>query len=190
MKRQKLVSYETASPGTQAIYDEAKRTLQIDYVPNWMQALGNNENILRATWEKFKYVVLEGEVPQLLKQLILFMISIKANNEYCTAVHGYSALNLDPTLTYDDLMSMARGESYGNLPVTFQVALDLVTQAALSSKDVADEDFDFEEQLLDEGFSEQEIDELMAQADFGMMMNVIIDIYDIPVDVPFGPDVS
>ena len=52
---------------------------------------------------------------------------------------------------------------------------------------MADADFDFEEQLRDEGFSESEIDELLAQGYFGVMMNMLTDAYDIPPEQPFPP---
>ena len=41
--------------------------------------------------------------------------------------------------------------------------------------------------LQDEGYAEWEIDELMALADFAVMMNTIAAIYDIPPERPFPP---
>jgi alkylhydroperoxidase family enzyme len=170
MKRRTLVEYEDASPEVQAIYEEIREAMGSPAVPNFLKALGNNENVLRAIWQVTKNTMIEGEIPSLLKQLILFKISIKAGNEYCTALHGHAALNLT------------------KLPASFRVALEIVTQAALQPKSVADEDFDFEDQLRDEGFSEREIDELMAQAYFGVMMNTLTDSFDIPWESPFPPE--
>ncbi len=188
MKRQTLVEYKDASREVQAIYDEIKEIMGSPAVPNFLKALGNNENVLRAIWSMTKHTMIEGEIPSLLKQLILFKISIKAGNEYCTALHGHAALNLDPTLSYDDLIKLSEGETSTKLPASFRVALEIVTQAALQPKSVADEDFDFEDQLRDDGFSEREIDELMAQAYFGVMMNTFIDSFDIPWESPFPPE--
>jgi alkylhydroperoxidase family enzyme len=182
-----MIEYPNAAPGVKAIYDEGMAVMGLTAVPNWMKVMGNNEFVLKANWEKFRHVVLEGTVPQLLKQLILFSISIKVGNRYCTAAHGHAALGLDKTLSYEDLISLAEGKAYPTLPKSFQVAIEMVTQAALHPKNVAKEDFDFEERLRDEGFSEQEIDELMAQADFGVMMNMITDIWEIPPDQEFPP---
>jgi alkylhydroperoxidase family enzyme len=188
MKRRTLVEYEDASPEVQAIYEEIREAMGSPAVPNFLKALGNNENVLRAIWQVTKNTMIEGEIPSLLKQLILFKISIKAGNEYCTALHGHAALNLDPTLSYDDLIKLSEGENSTKLPASFRVALEIVTQAALQPKSVADEDFDFEDQLRDEGFSEREIDELMAQAYFGVMMNTLTDSFDIPWESPFPPE--
>ena len=78
MKRRSVVEYAEASPQVRAIYDEVKKVIGAPNVPNFLKALGVNENVLRATWAKLRYAVLAGEVPMLLKQLILFNISVRA----------------------------------------------------------------------------------------------------------------
>jgi len=187
MKRHTFVEYKDASIEVQAIYDEIKEYIGGLEIPNFLKALGNNENVLRAIWLMTKHTLLQGEVPSLLKQLILFKISINSGNKYCTSLHGHAALNLDPTLSYDDLMDLAEGKTNNKLPATFQTAIDIVSRAALQPKSIADEEFDFEERLRDEGFSVREIDELMAQAYYATMMNTFINSCDIPWDGEFPP---
>jgi AhpD family alkylhydroperoxidase len=154
---------------------------------NVFKALGNNPHVLRAVWSMVKGTIAEGEIPALLKQLILFKISVVAGNEYCMSVHGHDALNLDSTLTYDDLMALADG-TCSKLPASFQVAIDVVAKAALEPHSVADDEFDFEEQLLDEGFSESEIDELLAQGMLAVMLNALTNTYEVPAQGPFPGD--
>ena len=185
MKRRVAVEYAEAAPEVRAVYDEAMLVMGIATVPNWMKAMGTNAAVLKATWEKFRHVVLEGSVPPLLKQLILFVISINVGNRYCTAAHGHAAMALDKTLSYEDLFSLAEGEASAHLPRAFQVAIEVVTRAALEPKDFAADEVDFVERLKQVGFGEEEIDELMAQADFGVMMNIITDIWHIPADKEF-----
>jgi hypothetical protein len=74
-----------------------------------------------------------------------------------------------------------------DIPASYGVAIELVTQMALRPKTVAAEDFDFEEQLRDEGFSEQEIDELISLAGFGVLLNTMTDIVHIPTEAPLDP---
>ena len=80
MKRTTLVEYEDASPEVQAIYDEIMNTMGTPTVLNFLRALGHNPHVLRATWEMLKETVIEGEIPALLKQLILFRVSINVGN--------------------------------------------------------------------------------------------------------------
>jgi hypothetical protein len=58
---------------------------------------------------------------------------------------------------------------------------------ALHPKTVEAEDFDFEEQLRDEGFSEQEIDELISVAGFGVLLNTLTDIVHVPTEEDLRP---
>jgi alkylhydroperoxidase family enzyme len=175
MKRTTLVEYEDSSPEVQALYDEIMTTMGAPGVLNSLKALGNNPIILRGVWTMLRSTLIEGEIPELLKQLILFKISVIAGNEYCTSLHAHAALNLDPTLTYDDS---------ANMPPSFPIAIDIVSRASLESKSIEDEDWDFEEQLRDEGFSESEIDELLAVGYFSVMMNMLVDAYEVPWEAP------
>lgn len=184
MKRRiELIEYDAACDETRALYDEAMATLGTTKVPNWMKAQGRSPPVLRSNWEKFKNTVLTGAIPPLLKQLILFVISVRESNEYCIAAHGNWALSLDTALSCDDLYSLARGESYVGLPNAFRTAIEVVTKLALQPDSIAVEDF--VSTLAGAGFSGAEIDELLAQADFGVMMNIIMAINHVPADVPF-----
>jgi alkylhydroperoxidase family enzyme len=188
MKRTTHVEYDETSPAVRAIYDEIMDTMGTTSVLNFLQALGHNEHALRGVWSMLKETVIDGQIPALLKQLILFKISTIAGNQYCTKLHGHSALNLDPTLTYDDLVALSGGACSANLPPSYSVAIDIVSRTALESKSVEDPDWDFEDQLRDEGFSESEIDELLAVGFFSIMMNKLTDTYDVPWESPFPPD--
>jgi alkylhydroperoxidase family enzyme len=187
MKRIVQVEYEDASPAVRIVYDEIMDTMGSPAVLNFLKALGHNPHVLRAVWCMLKETVVEGEIPALLKQLILFKVSINAGNEYCTALHGHAALNLDRTLTYDDLVALSGGACTANMPPSFPVAIDIVSRAALHPKSIGEPDWDFEDQLRDEGFADSEIDELLAVGFFSVMMNMLTDTYDVPWESPFPP---
>lgn len=184
MKRQVQVEYEDTSPEVRAVYDEIMATMGAPSVLNTLKALGHNPCVLRGVWSMVRETLIEGEIPELLKQLILFKISIVAGNEYCTSLHAHAALDLDPTLTYDDLIALSGGACTANLPPAYPIAIDIVSRASLDPKSVADPEWDFEDQLRDEGFSESEIDELLAVGYFSVMMNMLTDTYDVPWEQP------
>lgn len=188
MKRATLIEYDEATPEVRAIYDDFLQTTGSQKPLNVLMALGNNENALRAVWSMLKLVLLQGEIPALLKELILFRISINAGNRYCTSLHAHAACALEPSLSYDDLLALAEGEASAKLPASFRAALDVISQAALDSKSLADDKFDFEERLRDAGFSESEIDELLALGFMSVMLNQLTDAYDIPWEEPFPPE--
>jgi alkylhydroperoxidase family enzyme len=153
---------------------------------NFLKAFGNNEKVLRAFWSMLRYTLLEGDVPALLKQLILFRISVEYGNTYCASLHGRTVLRMDPTISYDELIAMTDGGDL-DIPASYEVAIEVVTQLALRPKTVEAQDFDFEERLRDEGFSEQEIDELISIAGFGVLLNTMTDIVHVPSEEPLQP---
>ncbi len=189
MKRRTLIEYADASPAVRAIYDDVLTTIgaPVEGLPNWIKAIGNNEHVLKAAWEKYKNVVFAGDVPLLLKHLILVVISMRAGNRYCSASHGHIALSLDRSLSCDDLYSLAQGKAFPTLPPAFQVAISTLTQAVVDPAGVEDEGFDFENELRKAGFSELEIDELLSQADFGVMMNQLTSLWQIKPEVELPP---
>src|ERR671917_298623 len=142
MKRQTLVEYDDASPAIQAIYDDVMEVTGSPDVFNFLKAFGNNEQVLRAFWAMIRYTLLEGDVPALLKQLILFRISVEYGNTYCASLHGRTVLRMDPTITYDELVAMSDGGSM-DIPAAYAVAIDVVTRMALHPKTVSAEDFNF-----------------------------------------------
>lgn len=186
MKRETLVEYKDASPDIQLIYDEVMEVAGSPDVFNFLKAFGNNERVLRAFWSMLRYTLIEGDIPALLKQLILFRVSVEYGNTYCASLHGRTVLRMDPTITYDELIAMSKGENM-DIPASYAVAMEIVTQLALRPKSVAAPNFDFEAQLRDEGFSEQEIDELIAIAGFGVLLNTMTDIVQVPAEASLGP---
>ena len=67
-------------------------------------------------------------------------------------------------------------------PASYTVAIDVVSRMALQTRSIKAADYDWEEQLLDEGFSEKEIEELVAVAGFGALMNTMSDIVGVDPD--------
>jgi alkylhydroperoxidase family enzyme len=186
LKRHTLVEYKEASPAVQAIYDDVMEVSGSPDVFNFLKAFGQNEKVLRGLWSLLRYTLFDGEIPALLKQLILFRISVEYGNTYCASLHGRTILRLDPTITYDELVTMSNGERL-DIPASYVVAIELVARMALRPKSVEAIDFDFEAQLRDEGFSELEIDELISVAGFGALLNTMTDIVHIPAEAPLTP---
>ncbi len=67
--RFKMVDYENASAQVKDIYDDTKKTLQLPFVLNWFKCQGDNATFLAGNWAKLKSTLMQGEVPNVLKQL-------------------------------------------------------------------------------------------------------------------------
>jgi alkylhydroperoxidase family enzyme len=144
--------------------------------------MGENARLLRGNWEKTRSSLVEGQVPHLLKELILFTISTRRGVDYCSACHAHAALSLDPSLRLADLESLTRSGAYETMPPAFRVAIDIVSRSALEPYSFGDEEMAALERA---GFTRDEIPELLAQADLAMMFNTITSTYRLPLDAEY-----
>lgn len=177
--RFKIVSYEEASPEVRAVYDEAMQSLQLPFVLNWFKCQGSNATLLRGNWEKLRSTLLEGQVPNILKQLIIYSVSKERNCDYCAAAHGIFANSMSKMITDDDSFRPTDNLESPVLPKSYRTAIRIATKAALHTASITEADFD---ELMQEGFSDEEIQELMAQADLVNMLNTIATISGIKLD--------
>lgn len=179
MNRFNLVSYEDASPEVRAIYDETMQDMGIPFVLNWFKCQGSNATLLRGNWEKLRATMLRGNIPFLLKQLIIHNISSLKGCEYCTHAHGVMANSLAPTLISDSEIRITENLDSDLIPNSYRVAINIVTRCALNPGLTTDDDF---AELEEEGYTPEEIQELMALADLTNMVNTIAEISGIKID--------
>tara|TARA_B100000929_G_scaffold276733_1_gene251582 strand:+ start:638 stop:1225 length:588 start_codon:yes stop_codon:yes gene_type:complete len=177
--RFKMVSYEDASPQVQEIYDDTKKTLQLPFVLNWFKCQGDNELLLQGNWAKLKNTLMEGQVPNVLKQLIIYNVSKERGCNYCSHAHGIFADSMSSMISEEEGFKATQHLNSPSMPVSYKTAVQIVTKAALNHSDISDEDF---QQLEEAGFSQKEIQELMAQADLVNMLNTIADVSGIKID--------
>ena len=178
-RRFKLISYEEASPKVREIYDQTMKALQLPFVLNWFKCQGNNATLLEGNWAKLKSTLLDGNVPNILKQLIIYNVSKQRGCDYCAKAHGIFADSMSSLLSRDENFKVTDNLDSPVLPDSYKTAVKIVTKAAINTNHVTDEDF---EQLSKAGFTEEEIQELMAQADLVNMLNTIATISAIKVD--------
>lgn len=174
-----MVPYQEAIPEVRAIYDETMQVLQLPFVLNWFKCQGNNATLLRGNWAKVRCTLIEGQVPNILKQLIIHNVSKQRGCEYCAKAHGIFADSMSKLISEEAAFKVTKNLDSPALPNSYKSAIKLVTKAALQSDALTNEDF---QELLQEGFTEDEIQELMAQSDLVNMLNTIATISGIKVD--------
>lgn len=177
--RYKMVPFNDAKPEVQAIYNDTMKTLQLPFVLNWFKCQGDNALLLQGNWNKLKNTLMEGQVPNVLKQLIIYNVSKERGCHYCSHAHGIFADSMSSMISEEEGFRATQNLMSPSMPVSYRTAVQVVTKAALNHADVTDEDF----QKLDEaGFTQAEIQELMAQADLVNMLNTIADVSGIKID--------
>ena len=89
-----LIDENAASPDVRAVFDNIKRTRNIDWINNFWKALANHPPTLKRTWESLNEVMAPGALDPLTKELIYLAVSISNACQYCTASHGAAAKRL------------------------------------------------------------------------------------------------
>lgn len=169
MQRYLITEYTDASPETQEVFDDYMRTTGATSVPIWLKSLGHSSALTRAYWERAKGTLFSGSLPLPLKEMIVFIVSAKHGARYCSACHAQNVLSLDKSLNFHDLQSFIKSDTGAKLPTYYQSVANFVHQVVSDPNGLSDEEFD---DLMDEGFSKEEICEIIAVIDLASMFNV------------------
>jgi len=86
-----LIEEEAAAPEVRAVYDDIKKTRQVDRVNNFWKALAAHPPTLERTWSSVKQVMAPGALDPLVKELIYVAVSVTNGCEYCIASHTAAA---------------------------------------------------------------------------------------------------
>lgn len=154
------------SPDTRDIYDALLRHSSAAEPPPWLNSPDHAPGLVKTWWDKNRGCLLKGELPVVLKELVVFVASRPGGAGYCSACHAHAALQRDPTPGYRDLVSILDPQSTVPLPVSHRMALQFADQMAQGERAVTLEDF---EKLLASGFTESEARELLSVIDLTLL---------------------
>lgn len=84
-----LIEYDAASPEVRAVYDDIRKTRNVDWINNFWKILANDPANLERVWATAKQVMAPGELDALTKELIYVAVSVTNNCEYC--IHSHTA---------------------------------------------------------------------------------------------------
>ena len=85
------IEYRDASPEVRAVYDDIKRTRQVDDANNFWKYLAHDPATLRRTWSSIKEIMTPGALDALTKEMIYVAVSASNGCEYCIASHTAAA---------------------------------------------------------------------------------------------------
>jgi AhpD family alkylhydroperoxidase len=102
-----LVQYEDAPREVKDIFDDIKRTRNLDDVNNFWKALANQPDTLKRTWEVVRDVMRPGALDDVTKEMIYAAVSITNNCDYCIHSHTAAAFNKGMTgAQYQELLAV------------------------------------------------------------------------------------
>jgi AhpD family alkylhydroperoxidase len=85
------IEYRDASAQVRAIFDDIKRTRQVDDVNNFWKYLAHDPVMLTRTWQSIKEIMAPGALDPLTKEMIYLAVSVTNGCNYCIASHTAAA---------------------------------------------------------------------------------------------------
>ena len=131
MSRQGPIEYAEASPRVRAVFDDIKRTRNVDDVNNFWKYLAHDPATLERTWESIKQVMTAGALSPLVKEMIYVAVSVTNGCGYCIASHTASAIKAGMTEEmFGELMAVVGMANETNrLANGYRVPIDLAFEA-------------------------------------------------------------
>lgn len=159
------------------VYDEITAELGFGIVPNLFKSMASHPDFLEANWKHFRGVVLKGELPRTLKEMIGVAISQANNSEYALKVHlhGLSALGMSEEV----LRTLVSDFEACPLPAREKAAIRFGLLAATQPKSLSAEKF---AELRTLGLDDAEIYEIIATANLFTGVNQYTDAIQLEVD--------
>jgi AhpD family alkylhydroperoxidase len=85
------IEYSDASAQVRAVFDDIKRTRQVDDVNNFWKYLAHDPVTLTRTWQSIKEIMAPGALDPLTKEMIYLAVSVTNGCGYCIASHTAAA---------------------------------------------------------------------------------------------------
>lgn len=89
-----MVEYEQATGLVKEVFDDIKRTRQIDRIPNFWKTLATHPPTLARVWRDLKEVMAPGRLHVLTKEMIAIAVSATNGCAYCVNSHTAAAMKL------------------------------------------------------------------------------------------------
>ena len=177
-KRFTRIEHPENNPELADLYSEIVESGLGDSVPlNWFTSQAERPDILAATWRLSKGVLLQGQLPPTIKQMILVKVSTYNQCRYCSSLHtnALEAMGV-PKEVIDSVTSDL---DLAKVPPPQRAILTFAMKVAREPEMVTDEDF---QHLHDLGLSESETMEVAMMAAFANFIDTWADVSGIPIE--------
>jgi uncharacterized peroxidase-related enzyme len=91
MSRPQPIEYADASPQVRAVFDDIKRSRNVEDVNNFWKYLAHDPATLERTWTSVKEIMSPGTLSPLVKEMLYVAVSVTNGCGYCIASHAAAA---------------------------------------------------------------------------------------------------
>ena len=169
----------TNDPKLKPLYDEIvnKGFSTGEYPLNFFTSQSQRPDILDATWNLIKSLLLSGSLPRSVKEMIMVTISKQNDCRYCEVTHSGALAALG--VPQEQIESCAIDPELKQISSPHKEILLFTLKAAADPRSVNDQDFST---LRDLGLSDQEIMEMIMMAALSNFVNTWADACKINLD--------
>jgi uncharacterized peroxidase-related enzyme len=169
MPRVPILKPADAPAASRDVYDEFHRRMDFPAPPNFIMTQGHSPTTARGTWEVVRNVLVSGEIPRWVKEMMFVAISMDRNCGYCTAAHVACCrmLGVDPRV----LEHLVRDVDL----IADEKVRDLIRFAVKCSREpqsLTEADFDT---LRRHGLKQSEIVETIGMSALAVYANIVAD---------------
>jgi uncharacterized peroxidase-related enzyme len=152
-----VMEYGDAPKSVKGIYDDIFETLGNEGLVDYFKVLGNyNPIVLEVTWNALKNILVKGELPRSLKELVFVAVSNEKNCSYCTDIHTAMCKLLN--VNEGDIQKVLEKATNLN-PKRVKLSIDFSKKMAINPASIVEEDH---HTLLASGLNKSQVFELMA----------------------------
>lgn len=170
----------TADERARAVYKEFYQGMGFPAPPNFILTQGHAPNVARGSWEAVKNVLVHGDIPRWVKELMFVAISVDRQCHYCSAAHIACCRMLDVNPEWTD--AAAQGDLDSIRDMKLRDMIKFAVKAARSPQSLAPEDFS---RLRGHGLESGDIMEIIGMAAFAVYANIIADATAMEADAMF-----
>jgi AhpD family alkylhydroperoxidase len=91
MSQSQPIEYRDAGADVRAVFDDIKKSRNIEDVNNFWKYLAHDPATLKRTWESIKEVMAPGALDPVVKEMIYLAVSVSNGCGYCIASHTAAA---------------------------------------------------------------------------------------------------
>ena len=149
----------------------------MEYPINWFTSQSIRPDILKSTWALTKGILVEGQLPATVRQMIAMAISKQNSCRYCEVTHtgALGAMGVPQ----EQIISCASDPEMADVPSPHREIIQFAIKAAGNPNSITTADY---ETLREVGVTNEEIMEAGMMAAFTNFINTWADLSGIPVD--------
>jgi AhpD family alkylhydroperoxidase len=85
------IDHAAGSREVRAVFDDIKKTRNVEDVNNFWKYLARDPALLKRTWESVKETMQPGALNALVKEMVYLAVSVTNGCPYCIASHTFAA---------------------------------------------------------------------------------------------------